>query len=406
MENELINQKQNRRRFISTLSLLGIATVAPIPLVMAAKKNEGIENFTILNIGPYLQSPYPNKITVRWVTNTPCHSWVEYGQRKDQLDKTVETINNGLIEANNKINGITINDLKPGKKYFYRICSKQVNDFQPYKVTFGNTFKSKTYSFETPSLKSEQISFLVFNDIHDHPQSFKHLMQFQGEDKKDFVLLNGDMFDYLIDENQIITNLLKPLTELFSTTTPFILANGNHETRGKFSRQLSNYINGDESKYYFSFQQGPMYAIILDSGEDKEDTASVYAGLVDFDNYRVQQGEWLKKEVQKESFKKAKFKVVFSHIPLYYSGDGHGTLHCRDTWGSILNDAKIDVLISGHTHRYGIHTPKQGQHNYPIVIGGGPREGTRTIIKVKADNETFNLDMLNDQGVSVGNLTI
>ena len=113
-----------------------------------------------------------------------------------------------------------------------------------------------------------------------------------------------------------------------------------------------------------------------------------------------------RKEVSKKAFKKAKYKVVFSHIPLFNSGDWHGPLHCRQVWNDVLNDAKIDLLISGHTHVYGIHPPVKGQHNYPIVIGGGPQDGKRTIIKVKADNDALVLDMIDDAGKNVGTLRI
>ena len=144
----------------------------------------------------------------------------------------------------------------------------------------------------------------------------------------------------------------------------------------------------------------------MDSGEDKADDAPAYAGIVDFDAYRRQQAAWLEKEVQKKAFRQAKYKVVFSHIPLYHSGDWHGTMHCRQVWGPILNKAKIDLLVSGHTHRYGIHPPEKGQHDYPIVIGGGPRAGQRTLIKVKADQTSLALEMVDDSGKVVGTLQV
>ena len=184
------------------------------------------------------------------------------------------------------------------------------------------------------------------------------------------------------------------------------VSRGNHETRGKFARLLAAYFYNRESKFYFSFQQGPVYAIVLDSGEDKVDDAKEYYGLVDFDKYRLQQAEWLKKEVQKKAYRKAKYKVVFSHIPFYYSGDWHGPMHCQQVFGPILNKAKVDLLISGHTHKYGIHPRVEGQHNYPIVIGGGPKEGARTIIRVKADETALTLEMIGDAGNVVGNLII
>src|SRR5690606_4267071 len=114
--------------------------------------------------------------------------------------------------------------------------------------------------------------------------------------------------------------------------------------------------------------------------EDKPDDHPVYAGIVDFDAYRQEQLHWLEREVQTHAFKKAPFRVVMMHIPVFYSGDWHGTMHCRQLFAPVFNRHGIDLCISGHTHRYGVHEPVKGEHNYPVIIGGGPKEGQRTLM--------------------------
>ena len=113
----------------------------------------------------------------------------------------------------------------------------------------------------------------------------------------------------------------------------------------------------------------------------------------------------MESEVNTEAFKKAKFRVVLIHISPYHSGDWHGTMHCREVFGPILNKAGIDLQISGHTHRYMTHESDK-DHNYPIVIGGGPLEGKRTLIKVAADQKVLKLKMIRDDGEVVGNLNV
>ncbi len=394
----------SRRKFVSSVGALGAMAALPISANALGSIN-ATENTAILKSGPYLQAPTFNSITIRWITNVPCFSWVEYGLSADKLDKQGHTTELGFHDTYNTVNGIDLNGLEPGTTYYYRICSKKIEVFEAYKMTFGDTYTSPVHTFKTATTKADKFSFLVFNDIHDRPASFTHLLKFNEDKKHDFVFLNGDMFDYQTDEDQLVNHLLQPFGDMFATT-PFFFSRGNHETRGKFARNIPDYFNGHDAKFYFSFQYGDMYAIVLDSGEDKEDEHAAYYGMVDFDNYRKQQAAWLEKEIQKPAFKKAKYKVVFSHIPLFYSGDWHGTTHCRQSWNHIFNKAKIDVLISGHTHTHGIHPAVKGQHNYPIVIGGGPLQNKRTLITVEFDNKALNLKMVDDSGKTVGTLTV
>lgn len=388
--------KSTRRKFLASAGLLSVAGFCPFPVLAQNTKDEKPENLPLIKAKPYLQFAGENEMMVSWITNEPCYSWVEYGKGADNLAQRAKKVNSGLVEAYNTIHSITIQDLNPGEKYYYRICSKVMESFEPYHVVYGDTYTSEVYFFETDKVSKEKVSFLIFNDMHDHPESISHLLQYQTPGTKDFILMNGDLIGHTNDEKQIITNILDPLAGL-SSNTPIVFSRGNHETRGKYARQLHQYFN-QFKQFYFSFSVGQVYCIVLDSGEDKPDSDKEYFGLVDFDSYRLEQAEWLKKEFAKKEFKKAKYKLVFSHIPLFYSGGGHGTLHCREAWADILNKAKIDSMVCGHTHVSGIHPKVGGGHNYPIAIGGGPREGSRTMIEVNADNDSLILKIIGDSG--------
>ncbi|MCK7557642.1 metallophosphoesterase [Chitinophaga sedimenti] len=354
---------------------------------------------------PYLQCPTPTSMTIMWMTAKPCYScWVMYGQN-GQLDQKAHHLTDGMVEAYEQLNKISLEGLKPGTTYSYKVMSKEITAFQPYKLTYGETIESDTYTFTTPALNPKEVSWLVLNDIHDRPQSFGPLIGMNKDEHFDYLFLNGDMFDYQTDEQQIIDHLLTPLGEACTTVKPFIFVRGNHETRGKYRMHLHEYFDNPEHRNYFQYTWGPVHFTVLDTGEDKPDDTPVYAGIVDFDSYRSQQAEWLKRVVASPAFKKAKFRVVMMHIPHYHSGDWHGTLDCRAKFGPIFEQAKIDLLISGHTHQYGVYAP-QTDHSYHIVIGGGPKEGNRTLIKVKATQTELNLRMLKDDGSEAGKVQI
>lgn len=401
-------EKFKRRDFISLVSKTTILGLGASPLISLASNRKKDEQLSadehIFLTEPYLQNPDFNGITIMWITAKDSYSWVEFQSDNGILNKA-QAVTDGLVDANNQVHKIHLENLEPGTKYTYTVFSKEITEYQPYKISYGTTISSSKKEFTTPALNAEDISLIIMNDIHDRPKSIVHLMELNGKEPFDFVFFNGDMFDFQKDQQQIIQNMLIPCTSTFASSKPFMFVRGNHETRGKFARQLPSYFNNINDAQYFSFTRGPVHFIALDTGEDKEDAHPVYAGLVDFDAYRRKQALWLEQQLKSNAYKKAKFKVILMHIPHYHSGEWHGPLHCREVFGSLFNKYKIDLMICGHTHTYGIHEAQEG-HNFPIVIGGGPQEGKRTLIRLKANVRSLNLSMIRDDGKEVGTYQI
>src|SRR5690606_7179208 len=152
---------------------------------------------------------------------------------------------------------------------------------------------------------------------------------------------------------------------------------------------------------YFAFTRGPVFFVALDTGEDKTDDDDAYHGMAQFDLFREKQAAWLKDVLQSDEAKRALYRVVIMHIPPYHSGDWHGTMHCRRVFGPVLAEGNVGVVISGHTHRYGIHTAQE-DHSYPIIIGGGPKEGQRTIIKVEANQSVLEAQLILETNELIG----
>ncbi|QDK83663.1 metallophosphoesterase family protein [Spirosoma sp. KCTC 42546] len=388
---------------LGTLSLMPIAPSLADNAVAAP-----VEEKNHFVAGPYLQHIGTHEVTIMWITHKNCFSWVEYGAGT-YTSKREFGYNNGLIEANNRINKITLSGLDPGTDHKYKIVSTEILGYKGSKVEFGETISSPLYGFKTPAENEEEFRMVVFNDIHDRPQIIPQLLYRHGytgnKRDYDFVVFNGDCFDWVTEESQVVDHLIKPSVDIFAAELPFILTQGNHECRGSFSRHLPAYFAYPDEKYYYAFTRGPVRFVILDSGEDKGDDSVEYGGLSAFDRYRETQKKWLEKEIDSAEFKKAPFRIVLIHISPYHSGDWHGPMHGREVFGPLLNKAKIDLQISGHTHRYGTHDP-DAMHNYPIVIGGGPLEGNRTLIKLHATAKELNLKMIRDDGEVVSKYTI
>lgn len=402
----------NRADFFKRLTLLGISgSLTPRLLASSLgsdrleEKTQETEAFRFLT-KPYLQFSGKDAMTVAWITNRNCFSWVEFGEN-DNLSQREMTDVDGLNQANNRIHKIRLEKLKPGVQYAYKLYSKEIVKYT-YIAEYGETIESPVYHFVMPSLEADEVSLLILNDLHDRPESIAHLIGLNNNDPYDFVCFNGDSMNILDSEAQLIKNVISPCTEVFATEKPLLYVRGNHETRGGYARHLYNYLDTG-AKPYFSFSAGPVFFVVLDTGEDKKDNHKEYVGLVSFDPYREKEAKWLEQELKSPAAKKAKFRVVLMHIPHYYSVDEvdeHGTLHCRKLFGPLFNKGKIDIAICGHTHQYGVFKPVEGQHNFPIVIGGGPRDGKRTLIKLHVNRKKLALAMLDDSGKIVGSYRI
>ncbi|MBN2376285.1 MAG: metallophosphoesterase family protein [Sedimentisphaerales bacterium] len=387
-------QKSNCLRIL-VLTVLGLIMLVGVPSWSAVE----------IIAGPYLQSPTESSMTVMWMTDVNSTGLVEYGSREDLSYKAISS-HDGLIDANERIHQVTIYGLKPGGTYSYRAVSQEIIIFEPYKVTYGETAKSVVYDFTTLDQGKKNITFIVLNDVHENVENMKDRLARAGSQPYDLVFLNGDILSHLETEEQIVNKLLKPCSEIFASRIPFCFVRGNHEARGKYARQLKNYLGSADQKYYYSFDHGPIHFVVLDSGEDKEDSHWAYSGLNDFDRYRDQERQWLVSEIESAAFKSAKFRVVLTHIPLFGSGQGHGTLDCREKWAPLLNKGKVDLHISGHTHRYAVLESVPGEHDYPIIIGGGPQKEGGTFIRVEATENELAVTMTRDDGEIVGSFKV
>jgi predicted phosphodiesterase len=400
--------KQNRRNFLkSTLNITALTTLAPISVFANDVPNDVFPShwkFKFLT-QPYLQNPTENSITVMWLVSKNAYSYIEYGET-ESLGEIAKSVNNGLVEANNTLNKITINGLKPNTKYYYRAVSKKISKFHPYEIKFGKTISSEIFSFTTTDSDNKEISMVIMNDLHDRPESIEHLVGLADKNDTDFVFFNGDILSHIDNEKQVVDDLLGVCSNKFASEIPFYLVRGNHELRGAYAREFHKYFSTPSGKPYYDFVYGRTHFTVIDSGEDKEDGLEVYAGLVDFDGYRQEQLEWFNNEVSKsDSFINAKFRVVLMHIPFYYSDDWYGTTTLRKMFASVFNETGIDVCISGHTHKNKIKAPSKGNetnHNYAIIIGGGPSDTRRTLTKLKANDKELKISMLDDNGNEIG----
>ena len=356
----------------------------------------------IFRMKPYLQNPVGNGITVMWETTVPAYCWVEYGTDTTQL-KRARTIVDGQVVCNNYLHKIRIDGLQPGQKYYYRVCSQEILLYQAYKKVFGNTAQSAFSEFTLPATDTDSFTAVVFNDLHQHTQTFRALCQQIKNVNYDFVVFNGDCVDDPVDHNQA-TSFISELTEgVCGDRIPTFFMRGNHEIRNAYSIGLRGHYDYVGDRTYGSFNWGDTRIVMLDCGEDKPDDHWVYYGLNDFTQLRNEQVDFLKKELSSKEFKKAGKRVLIHHIPLY-GNDGKNL--CANLWTKLLEKAPFNISLNAHTHKYAYHPKGELGNNYPVIIGGGYKMDGTTVMILEKKKDELRVKVLNAKGKILLDITV
>jgi hypothetical protein len=108
-------------------------------------------------------------------------------------------------------------------------------------------------------------------------------------------------------------------------------------------------------------------------------------GLVDYQNYRREQAEWLKVDLESAASRKAAFRIIFSHIPPR-GAEGFAIQDVRRNFEELANKAGVDLWLSGHTHRFQLVAATKDQNTYPLMIGA-----TDTITRVEVSRDRLKL---------------
>ena len=350
------------------------------------------------NHGPYLQNMGNDEVTVYFTTNKEAFSWVEVTGDRWTKPQKFATMFAGQYDAYTKENRVRITGLRPGVKYRYRLISKEITKYQPYSIQYGDSIATSWEEFYTLNPNQKSFTFALTNDGHDNPGKVKELLGKVQLNNMDMIFYLGDMISHYEKEEAPYYAYIDPSVELFAKNKPFISIRGNHEMRGKLTRKYMNVIGCPNDRFYNIAYFGNTAIIMLDTGEDKPDSQPVYAGMNSYDNYRMEQVEWLKKEAATKRFKAAKNKIVLMHIyPKVTEKNAdipeeYAAKELAKHFLPLFNEIGIDLTISGHTHRYFLTEKGECGNNFPMIANDN-----KSIMVVKSDKKGINVKIVNQK---------
>jgi hypothetical protein len=285
-----------------------------------------------------------------------------------------------------------------------------VRQFYHGEVKLSEPHTSPEYRFRTLDAAADATGFAVWNDTHENSETLKVLHKLTTALNPDFLLWNGDQSNDVHFEKDMAGQFLTPAGLSIADKWPLAYARGNHDLRGPAAGSLAGFTGTPEDRFYYGFRSGPLAALVMDTGEDAPDDQPYFGGRAAFQAMQRRQATWLKSVTKEPWFRDAPHKVLFCHIPLYFTRDIFPQQHrwechdiCRALWVPTLVEAGVKVIISGHTHDFRWMPAKKGQ---PIaqLIGGAPQPRFATFIQGNATRERLALKMTKLDGTVVADV--
>ncbi len=384
--------------------------IALVAALSAAVFHAGAQNRETIRItnGPWLVDMGSDAVTVMWKTDRPALSWVEACEDTGEHfyasgHRRHYDAEHGRRRCLDTLHTVRLTGLKPGAVYQYRIFSQLTEgwEYSDYvklgDIASSRVYKKEPYRFRTFSPDDGEVSFAVFNDLHGDSGYFRKMCGNIDFSALDFVLLNGDMCTVTEKESDIFNGWLDTAVEMFATDVPIVFARGNHENRGRFADNYFRYFPNSAGEFYHGFSVGSVDFLVLDCGEDKPDSDIEYGGIAEFDDYRENEALWLENSLAtlpptaSDDISAGRTRMVFLHIPPTTS-TWHGDRHLQELFLPVLNNAAVQLMLSGHTHSYALLEP-DGLHGFPILVNSN-----RDFLIVKVSGGQTDVSVIDGNG--------
>ena len=295
--------------------------------------------------GPYLQKGSPTSVVVRWRTDVPTESVVNYGTGLGSLSQSASDL---LPKTEHELEII---GLAPETKYYYNVANN----------TGVIVSESSDLYFEThPSVGTSQpYKFWILGDAgtanNDQRNVRDAYYNYIGSNHTDGILFLGDNAYNSGTDSEYQNAMFENMYEDKLKNTIAWSTLGNHDGYSADSNSQSGpyydiftFPTAGESggmasgtEAYYSFDYGNIHFIVLDSYEtDRSVGGTMY--------------NWAQSDIQNTT---QEWIVAFWHHPPYTKGshdsdDESELIDMRQNFLPMLEGNGVDLVLSGHSHSY------------------------------------------------------
>ena len=310
-----------------------------------------------------------NEYQIMMYVQEPSLMWVQVG------NQTFYDESNGILRSDTAIHRVHVPmDLLDTEKE-YRVFLRKVIDRKPYFPEFEDVVEH-SYTFQPVPTEGKVRGYHV-SDSHNRIEGPAVAAECFGN--IDFLVLNGDLADHTHSvENCMV--FYKIASKITKGNIPTVFSRGNHDTRGLMAERFCEYTPTDNGNTYYTFRIGCVWGMVLDCGEDKEDTHEEYGGTVCFHQFRERETSFIKDVIAraKEEYQAegVKYRLIIAHNPFTVIHQKPFDIE-QDLfreWIQLIGDhIAPHALLGGHMHclkviRPGDELDHFGQ-SFPTVVG-------------------------------------
>lgn len=276
----------------------------------------------------------------------PSLFWVQVGDRcyYDHV--------NGILRSDTDIHRVTVPAEALNREKQYTVCEQKIIERKPYFSQVGAVEKT-VYPFHP--VEAGPVRAYHIADAHNMVAQPIAAAQAFGE--FDLLILNGDVPDHS-GQTKNFDHIYEICSALTHGSLPVIFSRGNHDMRGVCAEKLAEYTPVSNGKSYYTVRLGSLWALVLDCGEDKEDSCEEYGGTVCCHAFRQEETEFLLDVIRRAEEEYAAegvtVRLVIVHSPFTEKFRGKFDIENEiyDRWCQLLRDEiKPDFMLCGHVHR-------------------------------------------------------
>lgn len=312
-----------------------------------------------------------NEYQIMVPVTVPSLLWVRVG------DECFFDESNGIMRSMTEIHRVSVPMEALDRAGEYTVCEKEIVDRKPY---FPETKDEVRQTFSFTPVPKDKLRLYMIADAHDQTEKCVDAALAYGP--IDLLVLNGDLPNHSGDPANFLT-IYEICARVTGGKLPVVFARGNHDLRGYFAERFADYTPQKDGKTYYTFRLGPLWGLVLDCGEDKDDSHPEYGGTVACHVFRARQTKYIEDMITRASDEfdapGVQYKLVIAHHPFTRRPKPPFDIEPEiyTEWSRLLREnVRPDLMLSGHRHACEVYLPASPQDTYgqpcPVVVGSDP----------------------------------